>query len=217
MTARWLTVLIIAAALYAVVGLLAAYRASLKFGPRRNFAPPTGSEWQGIRYSLFDGMMPWAKESARRHLPTYITGIVYHLGIAAGFLVLISTLVSHDLTSSAKIVLMSLTLLGAAAGLGLLIKREIKATLRSISTPDDFLSNGLVTIFLIVAAGTLWKPQFAAAFLIVATMLFLYIPLGKIRHCFFFFLSRVTFGRFFGRRNVLPHRAANAKDSHVGR
>jgi hypothetical protein len=37
-----------------------------------------------------------------------------------------------------------------------------------------------------------------------------YIPLGKIRHCLYFFFSRTFFGKFFGRRAVFPHPQATA-------
>ena len=215
MAPRWLSYLVVAAAAFTVCGLLFTLRSSRAFPPRRKFAPAKGSERAGIRYALFAGMMPWAKESVSQHLLTYFTGILYHLGIAVGFIVLIATLTSFEISGSAATVLMVLSLLGAVAGLGLLVKREINRTLRSISTPDDFLSNGLVTIFMVVAAATLWKPEFTAAFLIITTLLFLYIPVGKIRHCLLFFSSRVTFGNFFGRRNVLPHHNADKVESHV--
>ena len=215
MAPRWLSYVVIAAAAFAVCGLLYTLRISREFAPRRNFAPAKGSERAGIRYALFAGMMPWAKESASQHLLTYFTGILYHFGIAAAFIVLIATLVSYEVSGSAVTVLIAVTLVGAVAGIGLLVKREVNRTLRSISTPDDFLSNGLVTIFLVVAAATLWKPEFSAAFLIIATMLFLYIPAGKIRHCLLFFSSRVTFGSFFGRRDVLPHHNGAKEESHV--
>lgn len=215
MASRWLAYIVLAAAAFAVCGLLYTLRSSREFPPRRNFAPAKGSPLAGIRYALFAGMMPWAKESASQHLLTYFTGIVYHLGIAAGFIVLIATLASYGLSNSAATALMILVLLGVVAGFGLLVKREINRTLRSVSTPDDFLSNGLVTLFLVVAAATLRKSEFTAAFLVVATMLFLYVPFGKIRHCLLFFSSRVNFGRFFGRRNVLPYHKATKKKSHV--
>ena len=215
MAPRWLSYVVIATAAFAVCGLLYTLRASRAFAPRRNFAPAKGSGRAGIRYALFAGMMPWAKESASQHLLTYFTGILYHFGIAAAFIVLIATLVSYEVSGSTVTVLIAVTLVGAVAGIGLLVKREVNRTLRSISTPDDFLSNGLVTIFLVVAAATLWKPEFSAAFLIIATMLFLYIPAGKIRHCLLFFSSRVTFGSFFGRRDVLPHHNGAKEESHV--
>jgi hypothetical protein len=214
---NWLTLLVIAAAMIAVAGLLITIRTAMKFGQRRNFAPATGSEGRGIRYALFTGMMPWAKESARQHLPTYFVGIIYHLGIASGFLVLLATLLSIPLSDSESALFIVFTTVGAAAGLALLVKRAVTPSLRAISTPDDVLSNGLVTIFLIAAAATLRTPQLTTVFLLISVMLFLYIPLGKIRHCFLFFCSRISFGRFFGRRGVLPQPTVEVEDSHVGR
>jgi hypothetical protein len=106
--------------------------------------------------------------------------------------------------------------IGAVAGIGLLVKRATTLVLRAISTPDDVISNGLVTLFLILAAVTIRVPSAGTGFLIVGAVLFLYIPLGKIRHCLLFFSSRISFGRFFGRRGVLPHDASQAEESHVG-
>ncbi len=217
MIAFWLILLLIAAALFAVFGLIFTIATSLKFGHRSELAPSSGSQWRGTQYALFAGMMPWAKESARQHLLTYFTGIIYHLGIACGFVILVATMLSWQFSETLEITLMVLTLAGAVAGIGLLVKRAVTLSLRAISTPDDVVSNGLVTIFLIAAAVTLWIPQITVAFLIITILLLVYIPLGKIRHCFLFFCSRITFGRFFGRRGVLPHQTLSAKDTNVGR
>jgi hypothetical protein len=214
---RWLAVLVVVAAWFALAGLWHTVWATRRFGQRRPLAPPTGSELEGIQYALFAGMMPWAKESARRHLPTFAAGVMYHVGIAAGFLVLVATLLSQHLGAMATTTLFTLSVVGAAAGAGLLVKRQATFALRAISTPDDFVANSLVTAFLIAAATTLKVPRFAALFLVIATLLLVYMPLGKIRHCVLFFVSRITFGRFFGRRGVLPHRTAEVGDSHVGR
>lgn len=208
--------LVIAAALFAVLGLIFTIVSSTKFGRRSELAPSNGSQWRGTQYALFAGMMPWAKESARQHLLTYFTGIIYHLGIACGFVVLVAATLSWQFTDTLKVTLLILTLLGAVAGIGLLVKRAVTSSLRAISTPDDVISNGLVTIFLIAAATTLWVPMATYAFLIITILLLVYIPLGKIRHCFLFFCSRITFGRFFGRRGVLPRQTLNAKDLNVG-
>jgi hypothetical protein len=217
MTPVWLTVLVIAAALFALCGLAATIWATRRFGPRSRLAPPAGGEWKGVRYALFAGMMPWAKESTRRHLPTFMAGIVYHLGIAAGFLVLIAILFRHEFTGTTQNVLSLLTLAGAAAGIGLFERRALTLSLRAISTPDDFISNGLVTVFLVASAIAISIPRSATVFLIIATLLLLYIPLGKIRHCLLFFHSRATFGRFFGRRGVLPPQAMEVRELHGGR
>ena len=53
---------------------------------------------------------------------------------------------------------------------------------------------------LALAAGTL-----LVAFYLVSAAMLIYLPLGKIRHCLYFFFSRTFFGKFFGRRGVLPH------------
>jgi hypothetical protein len=37
-----------------------------------------------------------------------------------------------------------------------------------------------------------------------AIVLLLYVPLGKIRHCLFFFATRYHTGIYFGRRGTLP-------------
>lgn len=217
MIPNWLTLPVIAAAVISISGLLFTLRTGRKFGRRHDYAPAAGSEGRGIRYALFAGMMPWAKESARQHLPTYFTGIIYHLGIACGFIVLLATLSSFPYPGSAKILFTVLTAVGAVAGILLLVKRAVVASLRAISTPDDVLSNGLVTVFLIAATAALWVSRVTPAFAIIAIVLLLYIPLGKIRHCFLFFCSRISFGRFFGRRGVLPQHTVEVEDTHVGR
>ncbi len=208
--------MVIVAAMFAVFGVILTIVTNRKFGNRSELAPPAGNRWGGVQYALFAGMMPWAKESARQHLLTYFTGIVYHLGIASGFVILIATITSWQLAESLKITMIVLSLLGAIAGIGLLAKRAVTLSLRAISTPDDVIANGLVTVFLIAAASVLWLPQFTTAYLLITTLLLVYIPLGKIRHCFLFFFSRIAFGRFFGRRGVLPRQAVNARDLNVG-
>jgi hypothetical protein len=37
-----------------------------------------------------------------------------------------------------------------------------------------------------------------------AVLLLVYAPLGKIRHCLFFFSTRSQLGAFFGRRGTYP-------------
>jgi hypothetical protein len=79
--------------------------------------------------------------------------------------------------------------------------------LRTLSTTDDHVSIWLVTGFLACTAIAVWQPQFAAAMFLSAGVMFAYIPLGKIRHCLYFFFARRSFGRFVGHRGVLPHGA----------
>src|SRR3972149_1555298 len=45
-----------------------------------------GSPGRGVLYAFPRGVLPWAKESTRIPLLSYLRGIVFHAGIAAGFL-----------------------------------------------------------------------------------------------------------------------------------
>ncbi len=94
--------------------------------------------------------------------------------------------------------------LGLLTGLGLFVKRMVTKYVRVISSPDDFVANLLVDLFLAAALITTMYPSFVPYLYGVAIVLALYIPVGKIRHCFFFFYDRILFGTFFGRRGVLP-------------
>ena len=92
-------------------------------------------------------------------------------------------------------------LLGAAGG----VMRLAERNLRGLSTPDDHFSVWLVTIWLAVSALAVWNKAFLVVFYVLSAITLAYVPLGKIRHCLYFFFSRTFFGKFFGRRAVYPH------------
>jgi hypothetical protein len=201
-----LRIAVVVSACLALMALALQIAKTRSFGRKPLFAPPNGSSAAGIRYALFRGMLPWEKESVAGHLPTFVAGLFYHAGILAG-LVSLSLLISRIELSDPLIWTIRATLLvGLGCGIGLLVKRMALAKMRFISTPDDFVSNLLVDLFLAAALTTSFLVGFSAAFMVIATVLFLYIPIGKIRHCAFFFYSRIAFGAFFGRRGVLPPR-----------
>jgi hypothetical protein len=65
---------------------------TFSFRNKEGRAHPRGNWKKGVVYAFGVGMLPWEKESARQHLPTYIAGILYHLGIFAGLLLLFCSL-----------------------------------------------------------------------------------------------------------------------------
>jgi hypothetical protein len=83
--------------------------------------------------------------------------------------------------------------------------RIVEHNLRGLSIPDDHFAVWLVTVWMAVAALSVWNEAFLIPFYILSAITFAYVPLGKIRHCLFFFFSRTFFGKFFGRRAVFPH------------
>jgi nitrate reductase gamma subunit len=174
------------------------------FGRKATHAKAAGNAWSGIIYAFGRGMAPWEKESAKKHLPTYFAGLIYHAGIFTAFMVLVFQIFSLEIPAAD--VLRALMAAGLAAGIGLLIKRISKSYMRILSSADDYSANILVDLFVLFSMLSTWIPVILSGLYVSAIILLIYIPLGKIRHCFFFFYSRIIFGTFFGRRGVYPHK-----------
>lgn len=168
-------------------------------------SPVKGNIPHGIAYAFTTGMMPWAKESTRIHLIAYLRGIGFHIGIFTAIgTVILSPLwgfLPPLLSSTLFWVLIPGALLGAAGGL----MRLAEHNLRGLSLPDDHFAVWLTTLFIAVTGLGLVFEAFVVPMYIVSALTFAYIPLGKIRHCLYFFFSRTFFGKFFGRRAVFPH------------
>jgi hypothetical protein len=198
-----LKLLVLASAAVCLAGLAWQVVRTLRFGRRGDPSVPSGSATAGVLYAFGPGMAPWAKESARAHLLTWIAGVLYHLAVFAAAILLAIVVAGLYPNPDVIVVWRIILAVGLAAGLGLFFKRLLSAALAPISCPDDFASNLMVDGFLALALAATWEAA-VPSFLIWSAALLLYIPVGKIRHCFFFFYTRLLFGRFFGRRGVLP-------------
>ncbi len=174
---------------------------SRPYRPER--AAAVASETGGVIYAFTAGMMPWAKESTRRHLLSYLRGIAFHAGIAAAFLALVLSPWQAFVPPVIRWVIVVLAAAGAVAGAGGLIARVTEERLRRLSTPDDFFSVALVSAFCAAAADAWLAPRVLPPFYLLGVVTLVYIPFGKIRHCFYFFFSRYFFGVGFGRRGVI--------------
>lgn len=194
-----------ASVLFCMVVLAVILMRTFAFGGRQTYAHPRGSSFAGIVYAFGWGMLPWEKESAAKHIWTYVGGILYHLGILMAILFLAMVLLGISLSTILLQTVRILLVIGAMCGVALLIKRILKPQMRSLSSGDDYLANVLVDLFLLAALAGTFAEAMVVPFLGVVMVIFLYIPFGKLRHCVFFFYSRILFGDFFGRRGVLPH------------
>ena len=202
MTAVWAIVLVASVVVAAVgVGLRLRWLLGRPCRPERSRV--AGSPGRGVLYAFTWGMMPWAKESTRIHLLAYLRGIVFHAGIAAGFLGLALSPWAPGMPAAVRWFIIAGTLIGALAGWAGLAARLVEHNLRAVSTPDDLLSVALVSAFLTTAAAAWWDPRWSAAFFVAGAATLIAIPLTKIRHCIYFFLSRYFFGLFYGRRGVI--------------
>jgi hypothetical protein len=174
------------------------------FGKNPLYAKPQGDIKRGIFYAFGQGMMPWEKESAKRHLLTFSAGIIYHISVLIGIIYLLTVVFTLPIPSVVILPLRIIYVLGICCGFSLLLKRLIIPEMRTLSCPDDFFSNFLVDIFMIFALVHTFSPGIELLFYLISIILFLYIPIGKIRHCFFFFYVRILFGNFYGRRGIFP-------------
>jgi hypothetical protein len=169
---------------------------------RSNPAPALGKAGSGIAYSFTGAMSPSKKESAYMHLPTYTAGLIFHIGLFSAILFLFIMLIGTSLPDWLSKVFLVVFAAGSLCGSGILIKRIFSPILKSISNADDFISNIMVTGFQLVSALVAWNTDFIDVLFIYSFVLAVYIPLGKLRHSFYFFSSRIALGIYYGTRGV---------------
>jgi len=198
--------------LLALAGLVAGlYGIYLRYAETKRRALPTdqspikGNLSHGITYAFTQGMMPWAKESTRIHMLAYLRGIGFHVGIFTAIGTVIISPFWGTLPSLLSMTLFWVLMLGTALGAAGGVMRIVEHNLRGLSLPDDHFAVWLTTLFIVVTGLALLKEAFVIPMYIISAITFVYVPLGKIRHCLYFFFSRIFFGKFFGRRAVFPH------------
>jgi len=174
-----------------------------------------GDSFRGILHIFTRGMMPTHKESAHHHMFEFSVGLGFHVGaIVALAAVLLLVLLPRPPTGALHVLrpLFQITFL---LGLVLLARRVWSTLLRSLSTPDDYLaigaSCGLLLLAMLAPAGDFAR----GALLLYATVLFIYVPLGKLRHMAFFFAARADLGRRLGYRGVYPPATPSTEQSDV--
>ncbi len=175
---------------------------TFSFGRKVFYSTAKGDPVKGIIYSFGKGMLPWEKESASKNILVYFSGIFYHSAIFLSFIYLFLHIFNFDIPQTLKKILSIILIAGFLSGNGLLTRRIFTNYLRKISIPDDFVANILIDLFLLLTIFSIFNPFFTPHLYIYSIILFLYIPSGKIRHCFFFFYSKIITGIFFGWRGL---------------
>jgi len=163
-----------------------------------------GNTKPAVFYSLTFAMLPVKKETAYLHLPTYTAGILYHVGTFLSFFWLAIIFFNVTLPSILKTGSFLFLMITGVCGIGILFKRIIKEKLRYLSNPDDYASNLLVTAFQIITGLSLVRNEITSIVFLIGGIIFIYIPLGKLRHAVYFFTTRIYLGLFYGKRGVWP-------------
>jgi nitrate reductase gamma subunit len=168
---------------------------------------------KGIIYSWFNIASPWAMESTRTQFFFYMQFVVFHIGVVAAIGLSFVIPYAPTLLESSLLVLILQIIIGAAflVGVGRMIRRIFAKYIRAISTPDDYFSLLLLTVwfafaFLAVPNSTAngeW--QLLTYFLLTAFFL-IYVPFSKISHYLYYPFTRYYLGRTMGHRGVFPLR-----------
>jgi hypothetical protein len=180
----------------------------IRLGKPLDYSTQLGSVGNAIKYSFTGAMSPFKKESAFLHLPTYIAGIIYHSGTFLSLLLFFPLLMNYSFTTWFSMILSLFLLVSFGFGCGLFLKRLTKKGLRDLSSPDDYISNALVTLFQLMTIFVLHIPSFVPVYYIFSALLWIYIPVGKLKHVIYFFAARVQLGYFYGWRGVWPPKIA---------
>ena len=190
---------------------------SFKAGKDRS--PPGGegrtSPKRGAYFSLANVAMPWSMESTRRNLFFYVTFVVFHLGVTCGIaLAFISTLYRPFVENPAVAwIFGTLTGLAFLIGVYRMLRRLTVPVIRLISTPDDYFSLFMLTIWFLLGtvtqahiAGAAQFPQegWVIAYLYLTSFFLLYVPFSKISHYLYYPFTRWWIGKALGHRGTYP-------------
>ena len=176
----------------------------IKLGAPVDYSKQAGKISKAVHYSFTKAMSPAKKESAYLHLPTYTAGILYHIGTFLAIPLFFIFLLNFEIPEESSLYIAAFFLLTGISGIGILIKRIVKKKLLSLSNPDDFISNILVTFFQIATAYVLVNADGVIIYSIICSLFLIYLPMGKLKHAYYFFAARYHLGFYYGWRNVWP-------------
>ena len=180
-----------------IFGIIARIRDIMNRPFKNDLSRPAGDERRGILFAFTLGMAPWEKESTRLHWVAYLRGIVFHVGVFAALAAFFASPWVESMPGWLVWGLAGLSAVGAAGALTGLPIRLTGENERALSLPDDYFAILLVSLFAALTTAAYFVPTIMPVYHIVTAMMFIYIPIGKIRHCVYFFFSKFYFGKGF--------------------
>ncbi len=187
----------------------------LKYKASRDRQAPSeksdASSFKGIVYSWANITMPWSMESTRRMTFFYIQFVVFHLAVAANIGMSIVIPYAPGLMKPVIIVRLLQILFAAAFAIGCyrMYRRISIPAMRLISTPDDFFSLGLLTVWSFVSIfAAPNRPDLGEGplmvYFVMTAFFLVYVPFSKISHYLYYPFTRFYFGKTMGYRGVYP-------------
>lgn len=167
---------------------------------------------KGYIYSWAVIGMPWVMESTRKKLFFYMTFVVFHLGVVAA--IGLSFIIPYLplLLDFQPLVWLIQTLCAVACLIGVyrIIRRITNPYIRAISSPDDYFSLLLLTVWFAFATLAAGDKQLAngegvmLTYFLMTAFFLIYVPFSKISHYLYYPFTRFWFGRSMGYRGVYP-------------
>jgi nitrate reductase gamma subunit len=173
-------------------------------------SPDTNAQ-KGVGYSMVNIALPWAMESTRSKPFFYAQFVLFHLGVTAAITLSFVIPYLPSFLDHAWVVRTFQAFIGAAFVVGCvrIVRRLTDKTIRAISTPDDYFSLILLTVWF--ASGVFAAPNSAEngewvllAFFFLTAFFLVYVPFSKISHYLYYPFGRFFVGRTFGHRGVFP-------------
>jgi hypothetical protein len=187
----------------------------LKFPAGKERQAPTGSgnttKWKGIFYSWAIIGMPWVMESTRTNPFLYAQFVIFHIGVTLAIALSFIIPYAPGVLENGTVVLIFQAFIWGACAVGCIriIRRMVSPYMRAISSPDDYFSLILLTVWFAFAGlsapnrpvqgeGPLLAYFFLTAFFLM------YVPFSKISHYLYYPFTRFYFGRSMTHRGVFP-------------
>jgi len=179
--------------------------------------PSQSNKQRGARYSLFNVAMPWSMESTRKPkgFIFYLSFVIFHLGVCAGITLAFVSTIAPDFLRVPVVgwTLMALIVGALLVSLYRIGRRLLRPLMRLISTPDDYFSLIMLTVWFAIGAATqaylmgIWgvtSDVFQIAYLYLTSFFLLYVPFSKISHYLYYPFTRTYIGRALGHRGSYP-------------
>lgn len=178
--------------------------------------PSQSDAQKGAMHSLMNVAMPWSMESTRRGFGFYLSFVLFHLGVVAGIGLAFLSTVARDFIAGPVVgpIVMWTLVIAFAVSVYRLLRRMIRPVMRLISTPDDYFSLAMLTVWFGLGVATqahllgragFDNPILLVLYLLLTSFFLVYVPFSKISHYLYYPFTRWWIGRALGHRGSYPY------------
>jgi nitrate reductase gamma subunit len=213
---HWIALVVMACVYTMRLRWLFGFKAGKDMSPAGN--PNQSDAKRGAFHSLFNVAMPWGMESTRtpKGFAFWVSFVVFHLGVVAGIgLAFVSTIYPAIYQIPAVAYISGSVLLAAfSTAVYRIFRRLLRPVMRLISTPDDYFSLLMLTVWFglgvmtqahISGVEAFASEMYLIAYLYLTSFFLLYVPFSKISHYLYYPFTRIWIGRALGHRGSYPY------------